>query len=295
MIGQLLALCSALSFAMSNVFISRTSQSGGDKGVMFSVLVTMAMSAILWIFLEAGSPTAEFTWAGIAWFALAGVFAMVLGRSLLFESVRRLGVARSAAVKRLNPFFSVLLAALFLGETIGGTDILGMVAIATGFAVLISDNMRRRPGKTPVDIAPVSYLFGVLAALAYASAYVVRKLGLDAVSAPAFGTMVSAVTGFLIFCIMSMFSTRMRSNLVDVLVLLDRWVVLAAFLVSLGQILLFAALAYEEVSTVVMIASLEIFLSIFLAVVVFRTEAPPGIPIFVAAALAMLGVVLVAA
>jgi drug/metabolite transporter (DMT)-like permease len=44
---QLLVLLSAVSFALANTFISKTSRLGGDKGVMFSVLVTMGVSAVL--------------------------------------------------------------------------------------------------------------------------------------------------------------------------------------------------------------------------------------------------------
>ena len=69
----------------------------------------------------------------------------------------------------------------------------------------------------------------------------------------------------------------------------------AAIFVSMGQILMFAAVAHEKVSTVVMISSLKIFFSIFLSTLVFRTEARPDMVILLSAFLAIIGVVLVAA
>jgi drug/metabolite transporter (DMT)-like permease len=60
-------------------------------------------------------------------------------------------------------------------------------------------------------------------------------------------------------------------------------------------VLLFAALAFETVTTVVMIASMEIFLSMFLSVIIFRTERAPGPWILLAALMATAGVLLVAA
>lgn len=295
--GQFLAVLSAFSFALANNFISRTSRSGGDKGVMFSVVVTMAISGLLWLALEAGDTTSiarEALWSGIAWFALAGLCAMVFGRSLLYESVRRLGVARSTAVKRLNPFFSVLLAALVLQEPVTEIDGLGMAAIAGAFALLIRDSLGQRAQSLAQGIRPALYLFGVFAALAYAFAYVTRKIGLGFLPSPAFGTLVSALAGFACFALMAIFSSRVRENFAGMFAHLDRWIVGAAVLVSLGQILLFAALAYEEVSTVVMIASLEIFISVFLSVAVFRSEPLPGVAVLGAGALATFGVVLVA-
>jgi len=296
--GQLLAVLSGFSFALANNFISRAVRSGGDKGVMFSVLVTMAISGLLWLTLEAGQ-TAEVDgatlWRGVAWFALAGVCAMVLGRSLLYESVQRLGVARSTAVKRLNPFFSVLLAAVLLAEPVTAADAVGMLAIAAAFGLLLRDSAKGRGRAEAHAIAPSAYLFGVFSALAYAFAYILRKLGLGLLPLPAAGTLISAAAGFACFAAMTLGSPRYRANFAGMFANLDRWIVGAAVMMSLGQILLFAALAYEDVSTVVMIASLEIFISVFLSVAVFRSEPPPGAPVLAAAALATVGVVLVAA
>lgn len=296
MTGVLLALASAASFALSNNFISRTRTSGGDKGVTFSVLVTMGLSGVLWLMLEAGRvglPTSAADWRATAYFALAGILAMVFGRTLVFESIRRLGVARSTAVKRLNPFFSVLLATLILAEPVNAPEVAGIVIIALSFAVLVRESLRRRAG---TDVPPPpAYLFGVVGALAYALSYIGRKAGLTLMDAPAFGTFVSAASGFAAFAVLAALVRQRRAHFRQMFAHLDRWIVTSAVMVSAGQILLFAALAYESVSTVVMIASLEIFVSIFLSVVVFRSEPPPGAPVLFAAVLATVGVVLVAA
>ncbi|MBD3677933.1 MAG: EamA family transporter [Rhodobacteraceae bacterium] len=285
---------SAASFAFANNFISRTSRSGGDKGVMFSVLVTMGISAVLWLLLEAGRTQAELSVDGLLMFAFAGLAAMVFGRTLVFESIRRLGVTRSTAVKRLNPFFSALLAALLLAEPITRFDGWGMVAIALAFALLIRESVRQK-GKLAVEAPPpVAYLFGVFGALAYASAYIARKAGLEVMPSPAFGTFFSASVGFTVFAALAVVSPRHRSNFRGMFRHLDKWIVAAAVMVSFGQIFLFAALAYERVTTVVMIASLEIFISILLSVFLFRSERLPSPAVALAAILAMAGVGLVA-
>lgn len=296
-LGQALALASAVSFALSNIFISRTSRSGGDRGVLFSVVVTIALSGVVWLVLEGGAAGAGAPgfWRGVGWFAFAGLCAMVFGRSLLYASIRALGVTRSSAVKRLNPFFSVLIAALVLGEPITGVDGIGMAAIAAAFGLLIRESFRRRgSGIRGAPQGPSAYAAGVGSAFAYAAAYSARKLGLAELPSPAFGTLVSAVAGLACFAAIGLVSAPMRANLRGIFTHLDRWIVLAALLVSAGQILLFAALAHEDVSTVVMIASLEIFIAMFLSVAVFRTEPMPGPAVLAAAGFASLGVVLVA-
>ena len=290
--GYLLALASAAAFAVASNCIARARAAGGDKGVFFSILVTVGLSALLW--LAGGDGFSGLTATGTGWFVAAGLGAMVFGRSLLFRSVQTLGVARATAVKRLNPFFSVLLAAAILGEAIRWPDVAGMIAIAAGFAVLIrADLAPRRGGGDPVGIS--AYGSGVAAALAYSLAYIARKLGLDASPAAAFGTLVSALTGLFAFLALGLVSSQARANLRGVLRNLTGWIVAASIAMASGQILMFAALARAPVSGVVMVASLEIFLSLFLARTVFRTEAAIGPAVLIAAVLATAGVILVAA
>jgi drug/metabolite transporter (DMT)-like permease len=292
-LGPLLALTSAASFAFANVFISRTELSKGDRGVMFSVVVTIAMSTGLWIIVEGAALPAGMSMYGIGWFALAGVSAMVFGRSLLYASIRRLGVVRSSAVKRLNPFFAVILAGIVLHEAIETIDVIGMACIAAAFGLIIRDSFLQR-GPLGIGHRPADYAIGVAAALAYAISYILRKLGLETLPSPALGTLISALAGFSVFLCWSVVSARVRSNLAGMFSHLDRWIVLAAVFVSIGQILMFAALGHAEVSTVVMIASLEIFLSMFLSVIVFRTERRLTSAVLIAATLAFVGVGLVA-
>ncbi len=294
--GELLALLSAFSFALFNVTIQATSSSRGDKGVLFSVIVTIAFSFGLFLLLEAGRVPlrgSRETLTGLGYFACAGVSAMAFGRTLVFTSIRRLGPTRASAVKRLNPFFSVLLAALILDERVTSADLAGLAAIAIAFAVLFSDSLWRS-NRTVASANPAAYGIGVTAALAYAVAYVGRKAGLGILDAPALGTFVSALSGFAVFACLALVSARYRPMFRDVFRNIDRPVFIAALLVSVGQVLMFAALAFAPVSTVVMISSLEIFFSIFLSWLVFRTEERPGAPVASSAALAILGVILVA-
>lgn len=294
--GEMLALLSALFFACSNIFVAKGAVGGnGDRGAMLSVVITIAVSAILWLVVEGGGLGAPSPgwWAGIAWFALAGLCATALGRAFLFVSIRRLGVTRAAAVKRLNPFFSVILAVAILGEAASGLAVAGMGLIAFAFALLIRDAMAR--SGEGLEAPPADYGWGVASALSYAVSYLARKNGLAAIAAPAFGTLVSAIAGLGVFAIAAVFSTHYRDAFANMFRYANRWLVAAGFLISFGQVSLFAALAYAPISTVVMISSLEIFLATFLSVIVFRTEPIPNIGTFIAAALATFGVIAIAA
>lgn len=296
-LGEFLAFLSALAFALSNIFISRTRGSRGDKGVLFSVVVTIAFSFALFLLLEAGQTGSEGgpgDMLGLAWFALSGLAAMVFGRTFVFESVRRLGVARSSAVKRLNPVFSVLLAWFILSESLSSQDLAGIAVILAALGLLAVSAVRSA-GPVGPGSGIAAYSFGIVAALAYAVSYIARKLGLETYAAPALGTFLSALSGFAVFAVLAVVWPRYRPLFTGMFRNLDRWIVLSAILVSIGQILMFAALAQAPVSVVVMISSLEVFLAILLASFVFRIEPPPGAVVTLAAFMATAGAILLAA
>jgi drug/metabolite transporter (DMT)-like permease len=276
--------------------IGKTTASGGDKGVLFSVIVTIVFSLALFLVLEVGQLPPVSTreaWLGLCLFAFAGVSAMAFGRTLVFSSIRRLGATRASAVKRLNPFFSVLLAAVILAEPVTGFDLAGLAAIALAFTILVRDSLRT--ARTAPGAGPLAYGIGAAAALAYAVAYIGRKSGLELLDAPALGTFVSALAGFAAFAVLALVSRDYRPLFRNVFAHVDRPILISALCVSVGQVLMFAALAHAPVTTVVMISSLEIFFSIFLAWLVFRTETRPGPVVIASAMLAILGVVLVSA
>lgn len=294
-LGQALALASAVFFAFSVVCVSRSEVRSGDRGVFFSVLVTVVFSSLLWLVQEGGATGIMGTpawWRGVGWFALAGICAMVLGRTFVFASIRALGVTRAAATKRLNPFFSVAVAALVLQERVSGLAWLGMGIIAIGFGLLVRDTLKKVEGKDSVPLS--SYGWGVASAMAYACAYTARKLGLAELPVPAFGTLISALAGLAFILAGAAVSARNRATVTGVFRNLDRWTIAAGVCMSIGQIANFVALLHERISVIVMISSMEIFIASFLAVVVFRTESRPNRATQIAAVIATAGVILVA-
>lgn len=298
-LGLLLAVLSMIFFSFGSVFVAKAAKQRGDTGVLFSIFTTMIFSWLLWLIMEREQIPAEPDlnwWIGVAWFVAAGLFAMVLGRTLVYASIHYLGVIRSSSVKRLNPFFSALLAWLLLSEPITRWDGGGMFAIGLAFVLLVK-NVGKHPLLDPADerLSMLGYTFGVGAALAYAFANVSRKSGLLYMDAPVFGTMISAISGFVFFVIAALFTQSYRNNLLTMFSNLNRWSLLSGLFVSAGQILTFSALYYESVSTVVMIGALEIFLSSLLSVYIFRTDKRPDRVTVIAAVLATLGVFLVAA
>jgi drug/metabolite transporter (DMT)-like permease len=302
-LGEALALVSAILFALSNIFILRGSvRASGDNGALLSVLVTVLVSGTLWLALSGEIPTGGGgggLWGGLAWFAMAGLLATVFGRIFLWKSIQRLGVTRASAIKRLNPFFSVVLAALVLGEVITPLMGAGMALIAVSFGTLIRGTVRSlwsRGGAAASGEGhlPADYLYGPASALCYATSYIGRRYGLDRIPDAVFGTFVAAIAALGYYAIASIFVRDYRRAFREALSGANRWQLAAAVAVSFGQIANFGAIQFTAVSKVVMITSMEIFISMFLAVIVFKTEKPPEPTTILAAFMATAGVTLVA-
>jgi drug/metabolite transporter (DMT)-like permease len=202
-------------------------------------------------------------------------------------------------IQRLHPFFSVMLAAAILGETISALAGGGMLLIMLGFALLLRNSLRpraqaRSAGKPDARPSPVHYAYGPGSAFSYAVGNVARKEALLILPDSNFGTLISALAGLVSFAGAALFMRSYRAAFRTVFSTASRWQVAAGVFASAGQLSQFAAIKHIEVSRAVMISSSEIFLSMFLAVYVLKTEKRPDSLTLVAAALAMLGVVLVA-
>ena len=300
--GQLCALASALSFALASVAISSNKRQGlPNDGAFLSVIMTVVFSFFLFLVFEDGTlPSLDDPKLseGVLWFCLAGLFAMVFGRTLVFRSIGLLGVTRGTTVKKMNPFFSILLAVIVLGESLIFEEILGVMALAFAIFLLISDKSRKYEHEvenTPKDwlvIAPL-YIPGILSCFAYAVSYIARKNGLITLGTPAFGTLVSAMAGVCFYLILAIPFESYRGFVVEGVRNIAPITLAIGASMSVGQVLFFTALTYEELSTVVMIGSLETFIAIFLSVAIFRLEIRPSFKQLTAALLASTGVSMV--
>ena len=233
---------------------------------------------------------------GVLWFCLAGLFAMVFGRTLVFRSIGLLGVTRGTTVKKMNPFFSILLAVIVLGESLVFEEVLGVMALAFAIFLLISDKSRKyehEEENTPKDwlvVAPL-YIPGILSCFAYAVSYIARKHGLITLGTPPLDPCErdGGVCFYLMLAIP--FESYRRFVVEGSQHCPDNASHWGGDVSRAGAI--FYGLTYEELSTVVMIGSLETFIAIFLSVAIFRLEIRPSLKQLSAALLASMGVSMV--
>lgn len=290
--GDAYALASAAAFAAANITIARGARPGADdNGAFVSLLLTAGLAGAAWAALGAWRGFEPVTARALLWFAGAGVFTAFVGRVFFHASVQHLGAMRSSTMKRLNPFFAVILGVLVLGEALTGGMVAGLVLIAASFGLLVVSGARSpRPGE-PRPWRSIGYVYGPVSALGYATGYLLRKMGLAEAPDALLGASVGCATGALLFLATASFRPDYARAVRATFASPNGWLIAAGVLSTLGQVLYFAALAESPMSRVALITSMEVFVTLFLGAVFLRKRETLTPALAVAAALGVAGTV----
>lgn len=304
MIGEALALFSAACFGLAGVTIARGAATAqGDNGAFLSIVLTAVCGGGLWLLIGTRTLAPLNDGAvllGIAYFVIGGVLSTVLGRLTMFRSVVLAGAISASLFRRLIPVFAAAFAWVLLGETIAGTAALGMVLVMGSVLMAMTERLPVRDSDYAAAEAAAladrrkGRVFGAASSACYGGSYVARKLGMTQVPDAALGALIGAVTGIVWYLVAAIGSVRYRQAVLGLLRLSGRWQVITASAMAIGQTSQFFALAHTDVATVAIINSTEVFISIWLAAFVFRTEARPSRRVVLASVVAMAGVAMLA-
>ena len=143
--GVLLALAASLSFSLyflaSHRFVVRTDAAVNAGWVSLGAGVSMLLRGVLLGRLE--SPAGH--WPAMLAYGLANAFAF----GLMFVGLRRLGPTRTSVLLTVEVAGTVVLAAVFLDETLRAAQLLGGVAIAAGAVLVALSTREPAPAEPP--------------------------------------------------------------------------------------------------------------------------------------------------
>ena len=141
-VSILLCFIGALSLAVATLTV-RAVSSGGN--LLMVVGLQMLVGSVSLGIISAVSetffiiPSLSLTLAFIYQIAVPGLAATLLWFSL----VGRVGAVKASTFHFLNPFFGVLVAAILLGEHIGGFDMIGVAIVASGILAVQMSRMQQ--------------------------------------------------------------------------------------------------------------------------------------------------------
>jgi uncharacterized membrane protein len=253
---ELLSLFTALCYGASAVLAHMGMR---DSNPMTGAIVGAMVQVVLLSGLVVVVPPARIDWAAIAFFVASGILASTLGRLFNYMSIERLGVPVSATIIGSSPLFSTLLAALFIGEEVTLTVLIGTLLVVAGIAVT------RRGESAGSKLMSSAILIPIAASAFYGASSVVRKIGLNILPEAALGAVVGAgasLISFGAYLILTQRTDMIRWNWSG-----GKYFILSGVVVSAGWLSMFTALASGKVSVVSALIGTNPLFSIVLSLI----------------------------
>lgn len=137
MIGSLFALLAAISFALSMIFLRRAvlKVSEASAGTLISVPMAVPLFFLFLVFTDNLRSILYFSSQSYVWLSLAGVFHLVIGRSLSYKSTQLVGANITSILRRVNIFITVLIGIFLLHEPLSWRLGIGVFLIIIGITI----------------------------------------------------------------------------------------------------------------------------------------------------------------
>lgn len=151
--GVALALAAALAYT-SYILVADTVVAEADGVGLAAIVLTGAFVSVGTYTVLAGQLDVGFD--ATAWAALLGLalFSTVLAVTTFFIGLERVGPSTASIVSTIEPAWTVALAAVVFGESLGAVQVLGGVLVLAAVVVLQLGAGRVRQGATPDHAAP---------------------------------------------------------------------------------------------------------------------------------------------
>ena len=291
LLAALAALCWAVGSVLSAQAASRMGAFAFTRWRLFFAL------CLLWAVAAWSGQWRSLDLPATGLLVLSGLVGIFVGDTALFACMNRLGPRRCGILFATHALFSVVLAWLFLGETLWGWTLAGsgllvsgvMVAIAWGRRADESHQWEDTRGRLAVGVA-----LGLLAALCQAVATLMIKplmtTGVDAVAASAVRTSAAFVAHLIL-----LWAGLRHSRLLQPLTakVLANTGASAAVAMALGMTLILAALRTGQANLVGIMSSISPVLLLPLLWMIYRRR--PALGAWVGSAVAVMGTALILA
>jgi uncharacterized membrane protein len=276
MIGGLLALVSAVTFAYANASARRGVLTGTVlQAVAISLPVALPIFVIAML-LSGGFPLlASFSWASLGLLALAGAIHFAWARYCNYRATKAIGANLVAPLQQYSLIITLVLAVVWLGEAVTILRLIGIVLVVVGPALTHkSDKARSAPAANstdPIDgIAPFKpdyaegYFYALLSAVGFGISPLLIRLAFEGkhIAAGIAGGFVSYAAATVVVALVLLIPQQWRSfKSTDTVS--ARWFVISGITVAFSQMFRYMALAIAPVSVVTPIQRLSLVFRIY--------------------------------
>lgn len=292
MLGGLIALCSAATFAFNNASVRRGVLSGTVLQAM-AITVPIGLPISFLIALATGSLAAitGFSTHALVALSLSGVMHFVWGRYCNYRATRAIGTNLVAPIQQINLIFTLLLAIWILGETLTPLRFLGIALVLLGPSFTLRAGREPAPRALGADVTrddfstaevaldatpgaaahPVfrprhaeGFVWALLSATGYGLSPILVRIGLEGkgIGVSIAGNLVASIAATAVMTLFLLPPRRMREALA-VGREPAKWFTLSGVLVCISQILLYMAMSIAPVTIVSPINRLSILFRLY--------------------------------
>lgn len=273
-------------FTAINLILLKKGMAHGNP--VTAIVVSLAINVVtFWGFVFMALPVDEILRPELLLFVLVGLIQPGGTRFLAYVSVEKVGVAVTAPLRATTPLFSSLLAIAVLGEELTPAVAAGTALVVCGVALLSMREEKTGAWRNVLVALPL------LSAFVAGSTQVIRKIGLARIALPILGAAVTTGTSFVAVALSLLVSRKwsmVRFNRASL-----GYFVLAGCAVTLGVASVYMSLYLSDVVIVAPLASLSPLYSLALSALFLREVEVITVRRVAAAALIVLGVVLITA
>jgi len=290
--GVAFAVLASLCWGAYNLFVRRgRDEMDAGAGYLLTLLINVAATAAFTQLPLPGADAPLRNRVAVLFFVLAGFSTTLLGRTLYFESIFRIGPSRASAWKNASPIYTLLGGALFLGELLPAVTVGGVLLTLTGMVLLGREQVASERSGALVSAggggrfrigtegrAPrVGLFLGIASGLAFATGMLLRKVGLQGWANPAVGSAIGAASACLGWLPFSISRGEIRA-LLRTSPRRMKYFLCAGAASSLAQLLMFLSLQVTASAVTHAASSLEPVFTMLLSYLLFggREHLSPG-------------------
>jgi drug/metabolite transporter (DMT)-like permease len=160
-LGEIAALGTSVCWTFTSIFFTLSGRRVGslivNQARLLLAVVFLSVTHLLLLGVLLPDQPGLYRWF---WLGLSGVIGLVLGDGFLFQAFVLIGPRRSMLLMALVPIISILMAWLFLGETLSTTQIVAIGLTVGGIAWVVSEGEANG-----VQVDRRRYWLGILAGL----------------------------------------------------------------------------------------------------------------------------------
>ncbi|HZL31184.1 MAG TPA: EamA family transporter [Pseudolabrys sp.] len=271
MIGGLLSLLSAVTFAYANASVRRGVLTGTVlQAVAISLPVALPFFLVAMAVSGGMAALATFNARTLVLLALAGIVHFALARYCNYRATKAIGANLVAPVQQYSLVITLVLAITWLDEALTPLRMLGIVLVVAGPAFTLRADGEAKPAALPEGVTPFApqyregYLYALLSALGFGVSPILigmafQTKGLAIGIAGGFFSYVAAT----LFIVLAFILPGERRSFRAIDRESTKWFVMSGIAVGLSQMTRYMALAVAPVSVVTPIQRLSMVFRIY--------------------------------